>query len=200
MISSCLIAFAPSKTGRSRLAPYQLDRDRAKDAIPERFLKDYRGYPQADAYVAYDSFFTDPARGLVEVGCWAHARRHAYQARDTDPARMGAVLAYIAQLYAVEKRARRCGVQGEQLKLLREQASLPVLEQLHAYLLKIRGELLPKSEAGQAVAYMLKNWTALTRYVEDGDLSIDNNYTERSLRGIAVGRNNWVSWAAILAA
>ncbi len=161
-------------------------------AGPERFLRNYRGYLQADAYVAYDSFFTDPARGMVEVGCWAHARRHMYQARDMDPARMGAVLAYIAQLYAVEKRARRCGIQGEQLRLLREQASWPLLEQLHAYLVKIRDEVLPKSEAGQAVAYALKNWTALTRYVEDGDLSIDNNHTERSLRGIAVGRNNWV--------
>ena len=57
--------------------------------------------------------------------------------------------------------------------------------------MKIREEVLPKSEAGQAVAYALKNWTALTRYLEDGDLSIDNNHTERSLRGIAVGRNNW---------
>ena len=64
--------------------------------------------------------------------------------------------------------------------------------QLHEYLLKIRDQVLPKSEAGQAVAYALKNWTALTRYCEDGDLSIDNNHTERSLRGIAVGRNNWM--------
>ena len=155
-------------------------------AGPEQFLSNYRGYLQADAYVAYDSFFTDPARGLLEVGCWAHARRHVYQARDTDAARMGAVLAYIGQLYAVEKRARRFGIQGEQLQLLREQASWPVLEQMHAYLLRIKDELLPRSEAGQAAAYILKNWSALTRYVEDGDLSIDNNRTERSLRGIAM--------------
>ena len=73
---------------------------------------------------------------------------------------------------------------------MREQASQPVLEKLHEYLEKIREEVLPKSEAGQAVAYALKNWTALTRYLEDGDLSIDNNHTERSLRGIAVGRRN----------
>jgi transposase len=53
------------------------------------------------------------------------------------------------------------------------------------------GNVLPKSDAGQAVAYILKNWIALTRYLEDGDLAIDNNRTERSLRGIAVGRNNW---------
>jgi len=104
---------------------------------------------------------------------------------------MGAVLAYIAQLYGVEKRARRCRIVGEQLRLLREQVSRPVLEQFHAYLRKIQEQLLPKSDAGQAVAYVLKNWAALTRYLEDGDLSIDNNHTERSIRGVAVGRNNW---------
>jgi transposase len=56
----------------------------------------------------------------------------------------------------------------------------------------IREEVLPKSPAGQAVSYALKNWQALTRYCEDGGLAIDNNHTERSLRGIAVGRNNWL--------
>lgn len=188
-------------TRRGRFWPYVGDRGHPavvydytptrERAGPEQFLKPYRGYLQADAYAAYDSFFIDPARGLVEVGCWAHARRHAYNARENEPTRMGAVLAYVAQLYALEKRARRCGVHGEALRLLREQTSRPVLEQLHTYLLKINDELLPKSEAGQAVAYMLKNWAALTRYLDDGDLSIDNNHTERSLRGVAVGRNNW---------
>jgi transposase len=66
-----------------------------------------------------------------------------------------------------------------------------VLEQLHAYLLRIRQELLPKSVAGQAVAYALNHWNALVRYCEDGDLEIDNNAAERSLRGFAMGRNNW---------
>jgi transposase len=62
---------------------------------------------------------------------------------------------------------------------------------IHEYLLTIREQVLPKSESGQAIAYALKNWTALTRYCGDGDLSIDNNGTERSLRGFAIGRNNW---------
>jgi hypothetical protein len=189
-------------TRKGRFWPYVGDRDHPavvfdytptrERAGPEKFLKDYRGYLQADAYVAYDSFFTDPARGLVEVACWAHTRRHFHHALDTDPARMGAVLAYIAELYRVEKRARQSAIKGDDLRLLREQASAPVLTQLHEYLLKARDEVLPKSEAGQAIAYALKNWVALTRYCEDGDLAIDNNHTERSLRGIAVGRNNWV--------
>jgi transposase len=189
-------------TRTGRFWPYVGDRDHPavvfdytptrERAGPEKFLKQFRGFLQADAYVAYDSFFTNPGRGLVEIACWAHTRRHFYQALDTEALHMGAVLAYIAQLYGVEKRARKAGVVGEGLRLLRQQVSMPVIEQLHEYLLKIRVEVLPKSEAGKAVAYALKNWTALTRYCQDGDLSIDNNHTERSLRGIAVGRNNWL--------
>ena len=173
---------------RAVVYDYTPTRERAG---PEKFLAGYKGYLQLDAYPAYDAFFLQPARGLVEVGCWAHARRHAFQARDTDPARMGAVLAYIGQLYAVEKRARKANIHGEDLRLLRQEVARPVTTELRAYLLKVQGELLPKSDAGQAVAYILKNWTALTRYLDDGDLPIDNNRTERSLRGIAVGRNNW---------
>src|SRR5271163_3759428 len=115
---------------------------------------------------------------MVEVACWAHTRRHFHQALDTDSGRMGAVLAYIAHLYKVEKQARRSGIVGQDLRLLREQASQPVLEKLREYLEKIQAEVLPKSEAGQAVSYALKNWVALTRYLKDGDLSIDNNHTE----------------------
>ncbi len=105
---------------------------------------------------------------------------------------MGAVLVYIARLYGVEKTARQAGIVGDELRLLRQQGAVPVLTELHAYLLKIRDEVLPKSAAGQAVSYALNNWLALIRYSEDGNLSIDNNHTERSLRGIAVGRHNWL--------
>ena len=65
------------------------------------------------------------------------------------------------------------------------------LDKLRDYLREIQGEVLPKSPAGRAVSYTLKNWTALNRYCDDGDLEIDNNATERSIRGIAVGRRNW---------
>jgi transposase len=154
-------------------------------------LKSYRGHLQADAYVAYDAFFTRSERGMVEVGCWAHARRHFHQALENDFSGMRTVLLLIAQLYAVERTARERGLHGERLQLLREHVSRPVLERLHAYLLEIQNQVLPKSEAGQAVAYTLKNWTALTRYCENPHLSIDNNATERVLRCFAVGRANW---------
>jgi len=186
---------------KGRIWPYVGDRDHPavvydytatrERAGPEQFLRNYRGYLQADAYVAYDSFFLKPERGMVEVGCWAHARRHVHEALDTDPSRMRTILLMIAELYRVEKLARQRGLAGEDIRLVREQGARPVLEKLHAYLLEIQDQLLPKSEAGQAANYILKNWTALTRYCDHPDLSIDNNHTERSLRGWAVGRNNW---------
>ena len=194
--------YYPKSSRKGRFWPYTGDRNHPavvfdytptrERAGPELFLQTYRGYLQADAYIAYESFFTDPKRGLVELACWAHSRRHFHDALENDSARMGAVLAYIAKLYAVEKTARQRGVTGEALRLLREQGAVPVLAALHQYLLKIRDEVLPKSDAGKAVNYTLNNWAALNRYCEDGDLAIDNNHTERSLRGIAVGRRNWL--------
>lgn len=186
---------------KGRIWPYRGDRDHPavvydytptrERAGPEKFLRNYRGYLQADAYAAYDAFFTDPKREMVEVGCWAHARRHFYEAQDSDPSRMQTVLVLIGELYGVEKLGRERGLRGEELRLLREHGARPALTRLHEYLRRIEGDLLPKSEAGQAVGYALNNWVALTRYCDDGDLEIDNNATERSIRGFAVGRANW---------
>jgi transposase len=166
---------------------YTQTRERAG---PEKFLEGYRGYLQADAYAGYDAFFKDPARGLVEVGCWAHAQRYLHKALESDQARMGPALLLTAQLYKVEERAR--GLSAEERLALRQLESRPILDKLGDYLLEIQLEVLPKSPEGRAVRYILKNWTALNRYIEDGHLEIDNNGTERTIRGIAVGRNNWV--------
>jgi transposase len=169
------------------LYDYTPTRERAG---PEKFLSAYRGYLQADAYGGYDAFFKNPARGLVEVSCMAHARRHFRKALESDRSRMGPALLLIAQLYRVEKQAQ--ATSAEQRLRLRQQQAKPVLNKLHHYLLEIATEVLPKSPEGRAIRYALKNWTALTRYSEDGDLEIDNNATERSIRGVAVGRANWM--------
>jgi transposase len=169
------------------LYDYTATRERAG---PEKFLQGYRGYLQADAYGGYDAFFKDPARGLIEVACWAHARRYFHKALESDQARMGPALLLIGQLYRVEKQARPLA--SEDRLGLRQLQSLPTLDKLRNYLLEIQAEVLPKSPEGRAVRYTLKNWTALTRYCEDGDLAIDNNATERAIRSVAIGRNNWV--------
>jgi transposase len=166
---------------------YTKTRERAG---PEKFLEGYRGYLQADAYAGYDAFFKDPARGLIEVGCWTHARRYYYKALDSDQSRMGPALLFIAQLYQVEESVR--SFPAEERLCLRQLESVPILDKLHHYLLETQAEVLPKSPEARAVRYTLKNWTALNRYCEDGNLSIDNNATERDIRGVAVGRNNWM--------
>ena len=159
-------------------------------AGPEKFLEGYKGYLQADAYSGYDALFKDEKRGLIEVACWAHARRYFHRALESDSGRMGPALLLIAQLYRVEKEAR--GMTAKERLRLRESQALPILTKLRDYLVEIQAEILPKSPEGRAVRYALKNWRALTRYCEDGDLTIDNNATERAIRGVAVGRNNWV--------
>ncbi len=165
---------------------YTATRERAG---PERFLAGFRGYLQADAYAAYDAFFKSD-RGMTEVGCWMHARRYVFKALESDPERMGPALALIARLYECEEVAAEWSA-AERYRL-RQKLARPVLRHLHEYLVKIRPELLPSSPAFQAVRYALNQWEALTRYLDDGDLSIDNGATERVNRAIAVGRGNWL--------
>jgi hypothetical protein len=101
------------------------------------------------------------------------------------------MLAYIRLLYDVEREARDRKLGPEARQALRQARSKHILEDIHAYLEREQPQVLPKSPEGQAIAYTLSNWKALIRYCEDGDLEIDNNGAERSLRGVAVGRRNW---------
>ena len=152
---------------------------------PAKFLNGFKGYLQADAYSVYDAFFK-PARGLTEVGCMMHARRYFFKALDTDQERMGQALYLIARLYKVEERAK--GLTSAERLSLRKRLSAPVAAKLEKYLRQIREEVLPKSPAGAAVRYTLNQWKALTRFLDDGDLEIDNGATERANRDIALGR------------
>ena len=166
---------------------YDYTPTRGRDG-PAKFLEGYRGYLQADAYCVYDAFFK-PARGLTEVGCMMHSRRYFFQALDSDQQRMGKALHLIARLYSIEDRGK--GLTGAERLQLRQRLSAPVMAKLHKYLLEIRDEVLPQSPAARAVRYALNQWDALSRFLEDGDLEIDNGATERANRDIAIGRGNW---------
>jgi transposase len=188
------LAFA--RTGR--IWPYIGDEDHpviAYDYTPTRsragpakFLEGFKGYLQADAYSVYDAFFR-PEIGMTEAGCWMHARRYFFKALDTDEQRMGPALHLIARLYRVEECAK--SLTAEKRLELRQRLSASVVKKLHQYLLELQPEVLPKSPSGAAVRYALNQWEALTRFLEDGDLEIDNGAAERANRDIAVGRNNW---------
>lgn len=128
---------------------------------------------------------------MTEVGCWMHARRYFFKALESDEPHMGPALHLITRLYAVEERARTLSLSAEQRLALRQLVSARLLGKLHQYLLELQPEVLPKSPPGAAVRYALNQWEALTRFLEDGELEIDNGATERANRDIALGRGNW---------
>jgi transposase len=167
---------------------YDFSTSRSRDG-PAAFLKDYRGFLQADAYGGYDGIFLDSNGKIVEVACWAHARRKFFEARSNAPREANEILEWIRQLYDVEDRARE--LTPEQRQALRQRESVPILDRIEKKLDDLGDRLLPKSAMGKAVTYARNQWAALRRYVTDGRLTIDNNVSERTLRLQAIGRRNW---------
>jgi len=172
---------------------YDYTPSRKRDG-PAAFLEGYQGYLQADAFGGYDGIYA--SGDVIEVACWAHCRRYFYNARLTDPDRAHRALAWIRQLYDIEKKAKP--LDAEQRRALRQEESKRLFEGTEhtkgfkTWLDEQLPGVLPKSPIGEAVNYALNNWTALIRYLDDGDLDIDNNTAEQALRGIAVGRKNWL--------
>lgn len=157
---------------------------------PATFLRDYRGFLQTDAYTGYDGIYTGSDGRIVEVACWAHVRIKIAEAQDTDPERALAVKAWIRRLYDVEDDAKAM-TSAERLRL-RQERSVPLLTSLGQWLQVQREQVLPKSPIAAAINYTLNQWEALNRYTTDGDLHIDNNVSERTLKLIGMGRDNWL--------
>jgi transposase len=199
-----LLEAAEGETDKGRLWAYLGDAvhpynvfdftpNRQRDG-PQNFLKTYQGYLHADAFTGYDRLYLpDPEDGqarIHEVACNAHARRKFYEARASDSVGAHRALAYYGQLYEIERRAREL---SEEVRLqMRRDLAVPILEQFHTWLEEQHRTALPKSPFGEALTYALNQWTALCRYTEAGFLSIDNNWAEREMKRIAVGRKNWL--------
>lgn len=200
----------PGKTKTGRLWTYLGDRhhpytlfdytpDRSRDG-PEQWLGGFEGYLQSDAYAGYNGIF---ARGkVIAVGCHAHARRYFFDAKTADAERACHVLALYSQLYDVEREAKRIVEESqredkaaylEEVRLvLRQERSVPILQQFHDWLEEQAPKAIPKSPIGQAIGYARSNWTALERYAAHGFLDMDNNASERALKHVVLGRKNWL--------
>jgi transposase len=164
---------------------------------PMEFLEEFRGHLQADAYSGYDGVYA--GGHVTEVGCNAHARRKFVDAQTTDPALTAMAFGYYRELYAIEK-----DITAEIAKLskdadesvraairlrVRQERAAPVVANFRIWLEARKAEVLPKSPIAGAIGYVLNQWAALTRYVDSGKLSIDNNISEREMKTIAIGRN-----------
>jgi transposase len=158
---------------------------------PWEFLAGRTGYIQADASNVFDRLFNGQVARAVELGCWSHGRRKMVALQDMDY-RVAYPLKLIARLYRLEHLADARELTPEARVMLRQQRSLPVLEKLKRWLLATIKSEPPSSDLAKAAAYALNHWEALTRFVKDGRVSLDNNLCEQQLRDIALGRKNYL--------
>ena len=162
---------------------------------PKRFLSGdmtdtFSGYLSVDGYAGYNKI-----PNVIRVGCMAHLRRKFNEILKALPADAkgsyaAEALEMIAQLYGVEKKILH--EPPHKKYLIRQAQSLPVLHRIKAWLDNLHPLVVPKSLLGKAVKYALEQWYAVSRYVEDGRLAIDNNIAERAIKSFVIGRKNWL--------
>jgi len=157
---------------------------------PREFLEKFGGKLQTDGYAVYESLARERS-DLILIGCWAHARRGFHEALTESP-RAAWFLRQIGLLYAVEKKLRQQKAGPRLRAAVRAWQSRPVLERLRRAMELVRARTLPQGLLGQAIDYTLARWTALTRFVDDGRLEIDNNLIENAIRPSALGKKNWL--------
>jgi transposase len=156
---------------------------------PKAFLEGWHGHLMVDDYVGYKALFQ--AGGVIELACWAHARRKFFDLAKANASPIAArALRHIARLYHIESKAQ--GKSAEERKRLRAKHSQPRLKLFHAWLVKTRVQVPDGTGTAKAIDYSLNRWTELARYAETGHLPIDNNSLENGIRPVAVGRKNWL--------
>jgi transposase len=156
---------------------------------PRQHLKNFSGALQADAYSGLRHLYEGGR--IYEVSCWAHARRkfHDIHVTHRSPITTEA-LNRIGALYAIEDQVR--GKPPDLRRSVRQDQARPLLEDFRRWMEKMRQSLSRKSDTAGAIAYALSHWRALTRYVDDGLLEIDNSAAERALRAVSIGRKNYL--------
>ena len=157
---------------------------------PLEFLRGWKGLLQGDCFSGNIAICA--AAGTILVACLAHARRYFIKALLNDKHGCNQALLMFQSLYEIERSAKELELPCDELKLMRQQESIPILEMFHKWLQEQYTFAQPKSSFGKALFYCLNNWTALTQYTTDGDLKIDNNHTEREMKYIAMGKHAWL--------
>ena len=160
-----------------------------KGEHPEQHLGKFRGTLQADAYAGFNQLYADGR--IQQAVCWAHVRRHFYDLEQAHASPIAQeALQRIAALYKVEDQIR--GKPPEERRTVRQAESKPLLDSMRQWFEATLSKLSRKSDTTAAIRYALSRWDALARYIEDGHIEIDNNAAERSLRGVALGRKNYL--------
>ena len=158
---------------------------------PRKFLGQWEGVLQTDGYAAYDDV---GGPKLVQVGCWAHARRKFVDAVKLNPqdAEAVAMVTRMDALFLIDRDARQRELSADERLAQRRQYAEEWLTAIHETSLRLSRETLPKSALGQAVTYTLNQWPKLRRCFDYAEVELSNNLAENSMRTIALGRKNWL--------
>jgi len=185
----------PSGSKAAPAAWFQYSADRKGDH-PAKHLKKFSGVLQADAFAGYNALYEEDRAGgrIIEAGCWSHARRKLWDLHVRQHKLAGTLahqaLERIGKLYKIE--AEIHGKPPPERRRARQESSAPLLQELQMWMNTTLAQVSAKSPMALAIGYALSNWTALTRFVDDGRIEAHNNAAERALRGIALGRKNYL--------
>lgn len=170
---------------------FQYSPDR-KGEHPARHLKHYRGILQADAYSGYNAIYQEGR--ILEAGCWSHARRKLWDIHVRQQRLPGTLahqgLVRMGELFRIEAEVN--GRSALRRRRMRQARTVPVLTELKSWMTETLAQVSAKSPMALAIGYSLSNWTALTAFVHDGRIDAHNNTAERALRGVAIGRKNYL--------
>lgn len=147
-------------------------------------------FVQADGGSSYVPVFKELE--LLHIACMAHIRRDIFEARDDAPLAVDLVLAAIQKLYRIEAHAKAKAMSLEARLELRQRQAKPIFIEVGQLIATMRKDVLPKSPLGKALSYAENQWPAMARYLEVASAELDNNSIEHSLRGVVLGRRNWL--------
>jgi transposase len=167
---------------------FQMGRGRAG---PKRFLEGFEGILQTDGYIAYEKV---GGPKMVHVACWAHSRRGLFEAHALAPSEVVAkeIVERIDDLFAIDRMARESGCDCAARHQVRLEHAPKLLGTIQEKLEAARQQALPASKLGKAVAYVLGLWPRLENFLQYPEVELSNNLAENSMRGVAVGRKNWI--------
>lgn len=177
-----------SRPGGSVVFDFQLGRGRDG---PKKFLAGFNGLLQTDGYGAYDKV---GGPKLVHAACWSHSRRKFYEAHQVSPGESVAkgIVLLIDDLFGIDTVARAQNLDFAARDRLRQQHARPLLDVIRQQIEAAREQALPASKLGGAIAYTLGLWERLKRFLDYPELELSTNLAENSMRGVALGRKNWI--------
>jgi uncharacterized protein YheU (UPF0270 family) len=160
-----------------------------KGEHPRQHLSNFTGILQADGYAGFQHLYEGGR--IVEAACWAHVRRKFYDMQVANSSAIATeAVQRIGTLYGIEREIR--GKAADLRCQIRQTRAGPLVEELHRWLNKTLTQLSRKSDTARAIRYALSRWRALTRYLDDGRIEMDNSAAERALRAVALGRKNFL--------